>query len=385
MRTLTFQAVLGAGAFGTVYRAVLDAPGGFAHVVAAKVLREGVDGEAQRRVRDEARLLGRLVDPRIAGAREIVTVDGRDTVLLPLVEGVDLSAALAEGPLPPRAVAELGVELAGALATAHEARDPVTGQPMGVVHRDVKPANVRVSDHGAVTLLDFGVAHARFASRESRTGSQEVLGSPAWMAPEYLRDGVLGPAVDMYALGVVLLEAATGRRLGKPRGDAQAHQARVDALCGELGAAAALAPALRELVAREPGERPSARRLVGFLLTLADGLPGQGLRAWAAVTVPRVRVRGETGEDALGLLGRVVTIEEPSLPETPTVEPAPTAEPRMPESLDLAAPTVFVPVPRPATAAAVAPPSQGLTRWPLVAGVALLVVAVVLALLRSRS
>jgi serine/threonine-protein kinase len=311
MRTLQFQAVLGAGAFATVYRAVLGMPGGFAQVVAVKVLREAMDPASCARVRDEARLLGRIVDPRIVGVRELVSVEGRDAVILPLIEGVDLARLLEAGPVPPRAVAELGAELAGALAAAHEATDPETGAPLGVVHRDVKPANVRVGPGGSVALLDFGVAHARFAGRESRTGSQEVLGSPAWMAPEYLREGRLGPEVDVYALGVVLLEAATGQRLGKPRGDAAAHQARVDALCAALPSdAAPLAGVARACVARDPTARPTARALARALASLADHVQGQGLRTWANRCLPAAgSAAALVPADPLALVGRSVSVD----------------------------------------------------------------------------
>jgi hypothetical protein len=339
MRTLQFQAVLGAGAFATVYRAVLGAPGGFAHVVAVKVLREAMDPASCARVRDEARLLGRVVDPRIVGVRELVTVEGRDAVVLPLIEGADLARLLEGGAVPPRAVAELGAELAGALAAAHEATDPETGAPLGVIHRDVKPANVRVGPGGSVALLDFGVAHARFAGRESRTGSQEVLGSPAWMAPEYLREGRLGPEVDVYALGVVLLEAATGQRLGKPRGDAAAHQGRVDALCAALPSEAApIAGVARACVAREPGARPTARALARALASLADHVQGQGLRTWAARVVPPASAPSGAGglpvTDALGLLGRAVPVDvaPESAADAATVllaQPPPRAVPRV--------------------------------------------------------
>jgi serine/threonine protein kinase len=376
MRSLQFQSVLGAGAFGTVYRAVLEAPGGFAHVVAVKVLREVMDGAACARVRDEARLLGRLVDPRIAGVREVARVEGRDAILLPLVEGVDLAQLLSEGPVPPRAVAELGAELGGALASAHAATDPGTGGLLAVVHRDVKPANVRIGESGNVTLLDFGVAHARFLGRESRTGSQEVLGSPAWMAPEYLREGRLGPEVDVYALGVVLLEAATGQRLGKPRTDPELHRARVDALCEALGSARPLEGALRRAVAANPSERLSSLALSRALASLADSMTGPGLRTWAIPAVARARAKAPALPDPLALLGRTIRLDLAG----DAAESAPTVMIAAPPPPLAARPAPETPAPVPPSSA---PPRPAAGYAMLGAGLLLALLA--LAILLSRS
>jgi serine/threonine protein kinase len=325
------------------------------------------------------------VDPRIAGVREVAQVEGRDAILLPLVDGVDLVQLLAEGPVPPRAVAELGAELGGALAAAHAATDPRTGGPLAVVHRDVKPANVRIGESGSVTLLDFGVAHARFLGRESRTGSQEVLGSPAWMAPEYLREGRLGPEVDVYALGVVLLEAATGQRLGKPRTDPDLHRARVDALCEALGPARPLEGALRRAVSADPTARLTALALSRALASLADSMTGPGLRTWAIPAVARARAKAPSVPDPLGLLGRTVRLDhvEQAADAAPTVLVA-----APPPPLAARVPAPEPPTARPAApASAVAPPPAPASAWVgyvmLGAGLLLAAIAVGIVVIRS--
>jgi serine/threonine-protein kinase len=259
MRTLRFQRVLGAGAFGVVYAADLVGAAGFRRPVAVKILNAALasDPGVLARVRDEARLLGLLADERIVEVLELVRVEGHEGVLMPVLEGVDLGAVRKAGvDVPARAALELAAHLAGALARAHAARDPATGAPLRIIHRDVKPANILLTATGGVKLLDFGVAHASFAARESRTGSQEVVGSPAWMAPEYLHVGEMTPALDVYALGLVLLETLAGAKFGRPRNDVGAHDQRVAELAAVVpDAARAL---LVRMTAWEARVRPSA-------------------------------------------------------------------------------------------------------------------------------
>ena len=117
MRTLTFNYIIGSGSMGTVYHAELRVPGGFRRQCAVKVIKsQGPDREHfVSRMRDEARLLGMLQDEQILGVSELVSVDGSDGVIMEFVEGVDLHALLEAHRVPPRALAELGAEIAGTL------------------------------------------------------------------------------------------------------------------------------------------------------------------------------------------------------------------------------------------------------------------------------
>ncbi len=316
MRTLRFHRVLGAGAFGIVYAADLVGAAGFRRPVAVKVLNDALasDPGVLARVRDEARLLGLLADERIVEVLELVRLEGREAVLMPVLDGVDLGAVRKAGlVVPARAAVELAAHLAGALARAHAARDPATGAPLHIIHRDVKPANILLTATGGVKLLDFGVAHARFAARESRTGSQEVVGSPAWMAPEYLHIGDMTPALDVYALGLVLLETLAGTKFGRPRNDAGAHDPRVAELLRAVPDAAR--GILLRMTAWEARLRPSAVEAEASLWGLVEQLPGApGLRAWAAGAVPPLRAAQVPPDDALGWLGREILLDPPAPP-----------------------------------------------------------------------
>src|SRR4051794_3975881 len=129
MRTLTLNRILGAGAMGTVYHAELNTSGGFVRPCAVKVMKstQGPDHEhVMARMRDEARLLGMLQDEQILGVSEMVTVENRDAVIMDYVEGVDLADLIRGNRVPPRALCELGAEIAGTLFRAHGAKHPQT-------------------------------------------------------------------------------------------------------------------------------------------------------------------------------------------------------------------------------------------------------------------
>ncbi|GDX80937.1 hypothetical protein LBMAG42_27480 [Deltaproteobacteria bacterium] len=337
MRQLTFQRVLGSGAFGTVYLAELTGARGFRRTVAVKVLLPGQPDSASfvSRVRDEARLLGLLHDEHILKVLELVRVGERDAVVMEFVEGVDLSGLISSGQRPPpRALAELGAAVAGALHAAHTARHPNSGEPLNVVHRDVKPANVMITDRGGVKLLDFGVAQARFAARESRTG-QFVLGTLNYMAPEYIITGDVSPAADVYGLGLTLWEAAVGEVFGQPKLKEEAHVRRVEEHLARLTAThAELTPVLRPMFAWDPTARPNAATVEGQLVAAADRLSGTGLRSWAASHVPPAIERArKDAKDTVGLAGQTVTVaSEPSEASGPAAAPA---EPESPEEYTL--------------------------------------------------
>ena len=197
---------LGAGGMGEVYRA-RDA-----HLdrdVALKVLPPGTLGDdtARRRFRKEAEALSRLNHAHIATVHDFDSTDGIDFLVMEYVPGQTLSQRIAGRPLPEKDVATLGSEVAAALEEAHE---------RGVVHRDLKPANIIVTPKGRVKVLDFGLAQLSGTAddvEQTRTRSESGFeGTLPYMAPEQVRGDAIDARTDIYALGVVLYEMATGRR-----------------------------------------------------------------------------------------------------------------------------------------------------------------------------
>jgi len=332
MRALHFQRVVGSGAFGSVYLCDLVADKGFRRQVAVKVLQRDHPNAQMfmSRVRDEARLLGLLQDDHILKVLEIVSVDGRDAVVMEFVEGLDLAALIEAKHRPPaRALAELGGAIAGALHRAHTAVHPATGAPLNVIHRDVKPANVMVTSRGGVKLLDFGVARARFEARESFTG-QFVLGTLNYMAPEYIVTGDVSPAADVYGLALVLWEAAIGEVFGQPRLKPDQHVSRQEAqLARVTGEYAPMVPLLRRMLTWDPKLRPGTMEVEQELVALSDSTRGSGLRAWCGTVVPDLLAKRAKGVDEGGLVGRQVQLADgdpeasmPALPRPPEVNPA---------------------------------------------------------------
>jgi tRNA A-37 threonylcarbamoyl transferase component Bud32 len=195
--------ILGEGQHATVYRAydaILDRD------VALKVPRQGVlkTAKALERFLGEARAQARLRHPRIVPVYEAGCVGARHYLAMALIEGRSLAERLADdGPLAPRPAAEVIAELAEALDYAHA---------QGVVHRDVKPANVRLDSQGAVYLMDFGIAY-RPDSDEVPVPPGTILGTPAYVAPEQARGGQADvlPASDQYSLGAVFYELLCGQ------------------------------------------------------------------------------------------------------------------------------------------------------------------------------
>jgi serine/threonine protein kinase len=191
--------VLGSGGAAEVIRAVderLD------RAVAVKLFRGDVADQLQRH-EDEMRTLARLAHAGLVTVFDAGTDDEtqRPYLVMQLVEGSTLAEQLRRGPLPSLRTAQIGASLADALAYVHE---------QGLVHRDVKPANVLIGADARVHLADFGIARIVDSAHVTRTG--DVLGTPAYFAPEQVSGEPVGPPSDVYALGLVLLECLTGRR-----------------------------------------------------------------------------------------------------------------------------------------------------------------------------
>ncbi|MEQ1505759.1 MAG: serine/threonine-protein kinase [Myxococcota bacterium] len=164
---------------------------------------EGQEDAVQRFLR-EGKLLARLHHQGVCAVYDIVTYRGAYWMALEYVDGHDLRALLKHGALPPDIALIIATSVADALDHAHR---------NGVVHRDVKPANVMVSRRGEVKLLDFGIARA--TDVEALTATGMVVGTPTFMAPEVLRGMEADPRSDVYSLGATLYRCLAGRPLFK--------------------------------------------------------------------------------------------------------------------------------------------------------------------------
>jgi len=169
--------------------------------VAVKLLREaGLRAETLARFRAEARLAGKLSDPHIAQVHDYAEAAPPDPPYLVMeLVGSSLAAALAEGPLPVACVLDVLAQASLGLHAAHQA---------GLVHRDVKPANILLGPGGLVKIADFGIA-CPSGSVPCR-GDGTVTGTPAYLAPELFSGAAAGPASDLYALGIVAYECLAG-------------------------------------------------------------------------------------------------------------------------------------------------------------------------------
>ncbi|PKW19062.1 serine/threonine-protein kinase [Saccharopolyspora spinosa] len=236
---------LGSGGMADVYRA-MDTR--LQRVVAAKCFRSGTDAAGRERFAEEARILAGLSHPGLVTVHDFSASEDELYLIMELVEGPTLSDVIAEGPLPPEQVADLGGQLASVLAHVHD---------NGIVHRDVKPSNVLISNDGTAFLTDFGIS--RLADAVARmTSSGIIVGTATYMAPEQVSGGDVGHPVDVYALGLVLLECVTGK-VEYPGAGAESAVARlVRAPEVPIGIPAHVHRALLAMTAAAPDRRPTA-------------------------------------------------------------------------------------------------------------------------------
>jgi len=205
-------APLGAGGMGEVYRA-RDAR--LAREVALKVLPAHVaqDGEALARFEREAKAVAALSHPNVLAIFDFGTADGIAYAATELLQGESLRQRLKAGTLTPRKAAEYAAQAAHGLAAAHD---------KGIVHRDLKPENLYLTPEGRVKILDFGLArHSLAGTLGSNSGSPTeaqhtepgtLLGTVSYMSPEQVRGKAVDHRSDIFSLGAVLYEMATGAR-----------------------------------------------------------------------------------------------------------------------------------------------------------------------------
>ncbi|MFD0905599.1 serine/threonine-protein kinase [Actinomadura sediminis] len=256
--------VVGRGGMGTVWRAVdetLDREVAVKEVVLPHGLADDERENRHRRTLREARASARLGHPGVVTVHDVVDEDGRPWIVMELVRGRSLQDIIdADGPLDPGRAAAIGRQVVGALRAAHA---------IGILHRDVKPANVLVTADDRAVLTDFGIAQV--AGDATLTGTGMVMGSPAYMSPERVKGDAALPASDLWALGATLYAACEGKA-PHHRSDAMAVLAAVmtqDAPPPRN--AGPLAPVLVGLLERDPAVRTNAQQAEEALAAIADG------------------------------------------------------------------------------------------------------------------
>ncbi|MEQ9322666.1 MAG: serine/threonine-protein kinase, partial [Polyangiaceae bacterium] len=277
---------LGRGAMGEVYLARDTLLG---RKVALKIIAPDLLGsdKAVRRFLFEARATARFNHPNIVTIHAVGEHEGRPWVALEYVEGENLRERARRQQPPLRETLRVGLAVAEALAQAHE---------RGVLHRDLKPANVVIGTDGRIRIVDFGLAKAVQATEEdveagvhAISSSTWLVGTPRYMAPEQWEGSNVDGAADIWALGVILFELASGRRPFQAESTVELlRMVCSDAPAPRLATVASVPSRLSQLVGRclskEPGDRPTAAEVAGELReillptapVIADG-PFRGL------------------------------------------------------------------------------------------------------------
>ncbi|HEX5906919.1 MAG TPA: protein kinase [Propionibacteriaceae bacterium] len=293
---------VGSGGMGVVWEALDER---LERHVAVKQLRRQSDAStaeaelANKRAMREARLTARLQHPNAVPVFDAVEQDGQLWLIMQFVPSITLAAVLQEGgPLQPNEASQVGAQVASALAAAHA---------VGIVHRDVKPGNILITDDGTALISDFGIARA--LGDATLTTSGMVHGTPAYLAPEVARGNEANFASDVFSLGATLYGAMEGT---PPFGTDENSIALLHRVasgqfpppqhCGPL------TPLILEMLSPDPDARPSMR-------AVADNLTRLAARARSSATVealtPTVSEEASTGAAVIPSLAETDSLTAP--------------------------------------------------------------------------
>ncbi|MCY0930362.1 protein kinase [Streptomyces sp. H27-H1] len=298
---------LGSGGMGTVWRArdiALDREVALKEVrppdPATAAAQPGLVVQLRERAVREARALARLAHPNVVTIHHIVEPepgsDGHPWIVMELVRGGSLADRLADGPMPVADVLRLGLDLLSALRAAHAE---------GVLHRDVKPANVLLRPNGSAVLTDFGIAALHGATGLTSTGV--LIGSPEYIAPERARGEEGLAASDLWSLGMLLYVASEGLHPLRRATSLATVVAILDEPIPAPVRSGPLGPVLERLLVRDLAVRPDAEELEALLRGASSALGG------AAPVVPPV---------ALGNFGPVAPDPGPAMNPIPAAPPS---------------------------------------------------------------
>ncbi|MFD0272514.1 protein kinase [Kitasatospora sp. NPDC127111] len=281
---------LGRGGMGTVWRAwdrMLDREVAVKELTVSHLPEEDLQ-ILHARMKREASAAARIKHPGVITVHDVLEHDGRPWIVMELVDGRSLADVISQdGTLQPRAAAEVGSQVLAALHRGHQ---------LGVLHRDVKPANVLLErGTGRVVLLDFGIAKYEGSTELTRPG--DLVGSPDYLAPERAQGERPGPASDLWGLGATLYAAVEGQSPFRRDSPITTLAAVVADPLPQSRRAGALGPVLAALMAKDPADRPSADEAARMLAEVQAGHT-IGFKPVAPVKTPTqsVPVVDRTGE-----------------------------------------------------------------------------------------
>ncbi|MBD0692806.1 serine/threonine-protein kinase [Streptomyces sp. CBMA123] len=269
---------LGRGGMGTVWRAwdrMLDREVAVKELTVNHLPEEDLQ-ILHTRMKREASAAARIKHPGVITVHDVLEQDGRPWIVMELVDGRSLADVISQdGTLPPRAAAEVGSQVLAALHRGHQ---------LGVLHRDVKPANVLLErGTGRVVLLDFGIAKYEGSTELTRPG--DLVGSPDYLAPERAQGERPGPASDLWGLGATLYAAVEGQSPFRRDSPITTLAAVVDEPLPESRRAGPLGPVLAALMAKDPADRPNADEAARMLAEVQSGHT-MGLKTVGAPAAP---------------------------------------------------------------------------------------------------
>ncbi|HEX4593178.1 MAG TPA: protein kinase [Bryobacteraceae bacterium] len=274
---------LGEGGMGEVWRGRDER---LNRTVAIKILPPDLANDPQRRARfeQEARALGALNHPNIVAVYDVGQDDGRSYIVSELVDGEPLRGIIDRGPLPIRKVIDYAVQMAEALAAAHE---------LGIVHRDFKPENVMVTRAGRVKVLDFGLAKQNVVAAGDKTATMAlsqpgmVMGTAGYMSPEQVRGEAVDARSDIFSFGCVLYEMIAGKRAFQAGSSVETMHAILNQDPAELdpnAAPPAIGTTVRRCLEKRPEQRFQSAADLAFALR---ALSGSSSSPSQAAIVPR--------------------------------------------------------------------------------------------------
>ncbi|MFF4403477.1 serine/threonine-protein kinase [Streptomyces sp. NPDC001262] len=314
---------LGSGGMGVVWRAfdeVLDREVAVKEVRAPDVLREEDVRILYARLKQEARAAARIAHPNVITVHDVVEQQGRPWIVMELVRGQSLADVLEhEGVLDPKEAARVGAAVLRALQAAHAA---------GVLHRDVKPANVLLEDTGRVVLTDFGIALVEGAGTLTRTG--DLIGSPDYLSPERALGQRPGIPSDLWSLGTTLYAAVEGVSPFRRTSPLLTLHAVVQDELPPPRRAGALTPVLEGLLVKDPLARAGSAEVLRLLDAVAAGTvtrvpaaPSGYVPTVAAGTAPVLMAPPDSSAPSLPSVAMAPSAPPPAPPPTPVPSPEP--------------------------------------------------------------